>query len=210
MIRTYPLGRGAFVPAGGRVADRAVKQPLGVGYGRTMGFADASRADASPADARTTRLLDLAATVTGFMPEHEGRALFEAAAGYLDGGVAVEIGTYCGKSTLLLGAAAAARNAVLYTVDHHHGSEEHQPGWEYHDATLVDPVSGRFDTLPAMRRTLDTAGLEDTVVAVVGNSAVVARAGVRPAGAVHRRRAQRRLPTPISRAGPGGSRSAGR
>ncbi|MCB9409071.1 class I SAM-dependent methyltransferase [Mycolicibacterium sp.] len=140
-----------------------------------MGFADASRADASPADARTTRLLDLAATVTGFMPEHEGRALFEAAAGYLDGGVAVEIGTYCGKSTLLLGAAAAARNAVLYTVDHHHGSEEHQPGWEYHDATLVDPVSGRFDTLPAMRRTLDTAGLEDTVVAVVGNSAVVAR-----------------------------------
>ena len=124
---------------------------------------------------RTAELFALAEQVTGFMPPDEGRALYEAAMRYLRGGVAVEIGTYCGKSTVLLGAAAAATGSVLYTVDHHCGSEEHQPGWEYHDPALVDPVSGRFDTLPALRRTLNAAGLEDTVVAVVGDSAVAAR-----------------------------------
>lgn len=127
------------------------------------------------AEARTARLFALAETVTGFMPSDEGRALFDAASRYLDGGVAVEIGTYCGRSTVLLGAAAARTGGVLYTVDHHRGSEEHQPGWEYHDAALVDPLSGRFDTLPSFRRTMDAAGLEDAVVAVVGRSAVVAR-----------------------------------
>ena len=126
-------------------------------------------------DARTPRVFDLAGTVTGVMPSDEGRALFDAAKRHLDGGVAVEIGTYCGRSTVLLAAAAAATGSVLYTVDHHHGSEEHQPGWEFHDASLVDPVSGRFDTLPAFRRTMDAADLQDTIVAVVGKSTVVAR-----------------------------------
>ena len=124
---------------------------------------------------RTARLLELADQVTGFMPADEGRALHEAALHYFDHGVGVEIGTYCGKSTLLLGAAAVTGDSVLYTIDHHHGSEEHQPGWEYHDASLVDEATGRFDTLPAFRRTLDDAGLNDNVVAVVGKSSVVAR-----------------------------------
>lgn len=125
---------------------------------------------------RTRELFELAERVTGFMPADEGTALHEAALWYFDHGVGVEIGTYCGKSTVLLGAAAQSTGSVLYTVDHHHGSEEHQPGWEYHDASLVDAVSGRFDTLPTFRRTLDQAELEDNVVAVVGKSAVVARA----------------------------------
>lgn len=121
------------------------------------------------------RLFALADTVTGFMPADEGRALYDAARTYLHHGVGVEIGTYCGKSTLLLGAAAQERDSVLYTIDHHHGSEEHQPGWEYHDASMVDAVSGRFDTLPTLRRTLDAADLDDHVVAVVGKSTTVAR-----------------------------------
>ena len=125
--------------------------------------------------AQTSRLFELADHVIGFMPADEGRALFDAAVGALEGGIAVEIGTYCGKSTVLLGAAAAETGSVLYTIDHHHGSEEHQPGWEFHDTTIVDPVSGRFYTLPTFRRTLDAAGLDDTVVAVVGKSTVVAR-----------------------------------
>jgi MMP 1-O-methyltransferase len=125
---------------------------------------------------RVAQLFALADKVTGFMPADEGRALYQAAARYFDGGVGVEIGTYCGKSTVLLGAAAELRDSVLHTVDHHHGSEEHQPGWEYHDASLVDPATGRFDTLPAFRRTLDEAGLDDHVVAVVGKSIVVAAA----------------------------------
>ncbi|HVQ83731.1 MAG TPA: class I SAM-dependent methyltransferase [Mycobacterium sp.] len=130
-----------------------------------------SRADASS----TQRLFALAEQVRGFMPADEGRALYDAAMRYLNGGVGVEVGTYCGKSTLLLGAAAQLTASVLYTVDHHHGSEEHQPGWEYHDTSLVDEVTGLFDTLPTFRRTLDTAGLDDHVVAIVGKSPVVAR-----------------------------------
>ncbi|MCG5434397.1 class I SAM-dependent methyltransferase [Mycobacterium sp. MYCO198283] len=127
------------------------------------------------ADERTAHLFELASTIEGFMPDDEGRALHDAAVRYLAGGVGVEIGTYCGKSTVLLGAAAQATDSVLYTIDHHHGSEEHQPGWEYHDASKVDPVTGLFDTLPTFRHTLDAAALDDHVVAVVAKSPVVAR-----------------------------------
>ncbi|VEG37926.1 putative O-methyltransferase [Mycolicibacterium flavescens] len=123
----------------------------------------------------TDELFALAEKVIGFMPADEGRALFDAAVKYLGDGIGVEIGTYCGKSTVLLGAAAQQTGGVIYTVDHHHGSEEHQPGWEYHDESMVDPVTGVFDTLPTARHTLDAAGLDDHVVAIVGRSPVVAR-----------------------------------
>src|SRR6202165_4147658 len=126
--------------------------------------------------APAARLFALADTITGFMPADEGRALYDTAVHYLGDGVGVEIGTYCGKSTVLLGAAAQHSGGGVYTVDHHHGSEENQPGWGYHDTSLVDEASGRFDTLPALRRPLDAADLNDHVVAVVGKSAVVARA----------------------------------
>ena len=125
---------------------------------------------------RAARLFALAEQVTGFMPADEGRALYDTAVRYLRGGVGVEIGTYCGKSTVLLGAAAQEAGAVVYTIDHHHGSEEHQPGWEYHDAAMVDPVTGMFDTLPTLRHTLDAAELDEHIVAIVGRSPVVARA----------------------------------
>jgi predicted O-methyltransferase YrrM len=128
---------------------------------------------ALPPDA--ARLFAQAETVTGFMPADEGRALYDAAVRYLGDGTGVEIGTYCGKSTVLLGAAARQTGGVVYTIDHHHGSEEHQSGWEYHDSSMVDPVTGRFDTLPRLRHTLDAAGLDENVVAVVGRSTVVAR-----------------------------------
>jgi len=131
-----------------------------------------SRTDTSEA----ARLFALAEQVPGFMPADEGRALHDAALRYLGDGLGVEIGTYCGKSTLLLGAAAQQTGGVIFTIDHHHGSEEHQPGWEYHDTSLVDEVTGLFDTLPTFRRALDAAGLDDHVVAVVGRSPIVARA----------------------------------
>ncbi|MCK0176176.1 class I SAM-dependent methyltransferase [Mycolicibacterium sp. F2034L] len=124
---------------------------------------------------RAARLFDLAEQAVGFMPADEGRTLYDTAVRYLGDGIGVEIGTYCGKSTLMLGAAAQETGGVIYTVDHHHGSEEHQPGWEYHDTSLVDAVTGRFDTLPTMRHTLDGADLDEHVVAVVGRSPVVAR-----------------------------------
>ena len=123
---------------------------------------------------RAEQLFALAENIIGFMPADEGRTLYDTAVAYLRDGVGVEIGTYCGRSTVLLGAAAEQAGAVLYTVDHHHGSEEHQAGWEYHDTSMVDPVTGLFDTLPTLRHTLDAAGLDDHIVAVVGKSAVVA------------------------------------
>jgi predicted O-methyltransferase YrrM len=125
--------------------------------------------------AAAARLFELADQVTGFMPADEGRALYDAAVTYLGDGVGVEIGTYCGKSTVMLGAAAQQTGGVVYTIDHHHGSEEHQPGWEYHDSSMVDAVTGLFDTLPTLRHTLDAAGLDEHVIAVVGKSVVVAR-----------------------------------
>jgi MMP 1-O-methyltransferase len=123
-------------------------------------------------------LLAAARAAKGFMPEDEGRYLFERAVEATQdrpGATLLEVGTYCGKSAVWLGAAARATGATVFTVDHHHGSEENQAGWEHHDPTLVDPRSGRMDTLPAFRRTIEDAGLEDVVVAVVGTSATVAR-----------------------------------
>ncbi len=64
---------------------------------------------------------------------------------------------------------------MLYSVDHHRGSEENQPGWEWHEPDLVDSRVGKMDTLPFFRGTIHDAGLEDAVVAVVGPSAAVAR-----------------------------------
>jgi predicted O-methyltransferase YrrM len=109
------------------------------------------------------------------MPAPEGLALHETAARYARAGPVLEVGTYCGKSTIYLAAAARAAGQLVITVDHHHGSEENQPGWEYHDAGLVDPRTGRLDTLPHFRSTLAATGLEDTVIAIVGRSADVAR-----------------------------------
>ena len=61
------------------------------------------------------------------------------------------------------------------TLDHHRGSEENQPGWEWHDASLVDPHTGRLETLPHLRHTLWDAGLDDVVSVVVGTTQQVAR-----------------------------------
>lgn len=113
----------------------------------------------------------------GFMPVREGLALYEAAAGAAALGLPLlEVGTYCGRSTILLADAAREAGVAAITVDHHRGSEEQQPGWEYHDPTVVDPEVGLMDTLPTFRRTLHKAGLEDLVIAIVGRSPQVAAA----------------------------------
>jgi len=95
----------------------------------------------------------------GFMPPEEGLALYAAAADYARVGPIAEIGTYCGKSTIYLAAAASEAGQLVVTVDHHRGSEEIQPGWDYHDPDLVDPATGRMDSLPFFRAALAAAGL---------------------------------------------------
>ncbi|WP_405980881.1 class I SAM-dependent methyltransferase [Streptomyces sp. NBC_00158] len=113
----------------------------------------------------------------GFMPVREGLALYEAAAEAAALGLPLlEVGTYCGRSTILLADAAREAGVAAITVDHHRGSEEQQPGWEYHDPSVVDPEVGLMDTLPTFRRTLHRAGLEEHVIAAVGRSPQVAAA----------------------------------
>src|ERR1017187_247913 len=111
------------------------------------------------------------------MPEAEGMALHDAglAVGSHALGPFLEVGTYCGKSASYLGAVARLAGTLLFSVDHHRGSEELQPGWPHHDPEVVDPVTGRIDTLPFARRTIGQAGLEGSVVLVVGESVPVAR-----------------------------------
>lgn len=118
------------------------------------------------------------------MPFEEALTLYRIAADYLSRddsvGLGVEIGTYCGKSTVFLGTAAESAGALVVTVDHHRGSEEHQPGWDYHDTALVDPHTGTLDTSARFRRTMWDAGLEDSVLALIGTSASAARVWGRP------------------------------
>ena len=120
-------------------------------------------------------LLEHALAAKGFMPPDEGAFLYATAVEHLAQGPGLEIGTYCGKSAVYLGAAARVTGSTLFTVDHHRGSEENQAGWEHHDSSVVDPEFGLMDTLPTFRRTIARAGLEDEVVALVGKSATVAR-----------------------------------
>lgn len=107
------------------------------------------------------------------MPEDEGMALYEAAKATTAKGPFLEVGSYCGKSAIYLGAAARLTDRVVFALDHHRGSEENQAGWEHHDPELVDQRIDKIDTLGEFRRTIHDAGLEATVVALVGESATV-------------------------------------
>jgi predicted O-methyltransferase YrrM len=131
-----------------------------------------------------SELLYAAKHAKGFMPHDEGLALFAAACQYGKLGPICEIGTYCGKSAIYLGAAARQAGSVVVTVDHHRGSEEIQPGWAHHDPTLVDVRFGKMDSLPTFRATIAAAGLEDEVIAVVGRSEQVAGLWNKPLGMV--------------------------
>jgi predicted O-methyltransferase YrrM len=128
-----------------------------------------------PTDLSSDEWLSHALAAKGFMPEDEGMLLHRVALVRLPHGPALEVGTYCGKSAIYLGAAArqVGGDSVVFTVDHHRGSEENQAGWEHHDPTLVDDELGVMDTLPVFRRTIALAGLEDQVIAVIGRSITV-------------------------------------
>jgi predicted O-methyltransferase YrrM len=118
--------------------------------------------------------------VKGFLDEEEGRCLYEIAAEASKMGPCLEIGCYCGKSTIYLGTACRENNGILFSIDHHRGSEEQQAGEEYFDPELFDPQTCRVDTFKEFRKTLERAGLEDTVVPIVCRSYVAARLWATP------------------------------
>ncbi|HUV19285.1 MAG TPA: class I SAM-dependent methyltransferase [Ilumatobacteraceae bacterium] len=126
---------------------------------------------------------DLALATKGFMPANEGDALWDAAvaAGHaVPGAPMLEVGSYCGRSTIWLGDAAESVGVVLFAVDHHRGSEENQAGWDHHDTEVVDARIGKMDTLPFFRAAIHDAQLEDSVIAVVGRSPLVAATWTTP------------------------------
>jgi predicted O-methyltransferase YrrM len=118
--------------------------------------------------------------VKGFLDEEEGRRLYETGRAASRRGPCLEVGSYCGKSTLYLGAACRENGSVLFSIDHHRGSEEQQPGEEYFDPELMDSRIGRIDTFFWFRQTIERSGLEDTVVPIVCRSELAARAWATP------------------------------
>jgi predicted O-methyltransferase YrrM len=130
---------------------------------------------------KKTRLpYELIREVKGFLDEEEGLFLFQAGREASLKGPCLEIGSYCGKSGIYLGLGCREHQGVLFSIDHHRGSEEQQPGQEYFDPELLDPASGRIDTFPFFRRTIEKAGLEETIVPMVCKSALAARLWATP------------------------------
>ncbi|MGD8297319.1 MAG: class I SAM-dependent methyltransferase [Desulfobacterales bacterium] len=127
---------------------------------------------------------DLLRSVKGFLDEDEGRCLYEMALKACSLGPCLEIGSYCGKSTLYLGAACKEKSGILFSIDHHRGSEEQQPGEEYYDPELFDVRTGRIDTFDRFRTTIENAEIEDSVVPIVCRSEIAARKWATPLGLV--------------------------
>lgn len=118
--------------------------------------------------------------VKGFLDPEEGDKLYEIADEASKIGPCLEIGSYCGKSTVYLGTACKKNNSILYSIDHHRGSVEQQPGQEYYDPELYDEKFDRIDTFRELRNTIEKADLEDTVVPIVCKSKVASRLWATP------------------------------
>jgi MMP 1-O-methyltransferase len=118
--------------------------------------------------------------IKGFLDAREGMALYDIALKASRYGPCLEIGSYCGKSTVYIGSACKKNSAVLFSIDHHQGSEEQQPGEEYFDPELFDPETSSVDTFKTFRETIKAAGLADTVVPMVCRSEIAGRQWTTP------------------------------
>jgi len=118
--------------------------------------------------------------VKGFLDPDEGKRLYDTALSVAGQGPCLEIGSYCGKSAIYIGMACREKNGILFSIDHHSGSEEQQPGEEYFDPELFDYASWRMNTLEKFRKTIEKASLEETVVPIVSRSDVAERMWASP------------------------------
>jgi len=123
-------------------------------------------------------------TVRGFLEPDEAEALYRAALASSRLAPVLEIGSYCGKSTLVLAAACRHTGSLVYAVDHHRGSEEHQPGELFHDAALVDARTGQFDSFTTFRHNVERAGLTPWVAPIVQRAECLAPHWRTPLGMV--------------------------
>jgi predicted O-methyltransferase YrrM len=113
--------------------------------------------------------------IKGFMPNHEGEALMSWAKTFSKIGPLLEIGSFCGKSSIYLGLAAKEKNQVVFTIDHHKGSEEHQLNEEYFDPEIYDESLNSVNTFPLFLKNIRIFDLEDSVIPIVSSSARVAK-----------------------------------
>ena len=118
--------------------------------------------------------------IKGFLLEAEGESLYLAAKNYSKQGPCLEIGSYCGKSALYLGSAVKENNQLLYSIDHHKGSEEQQPGEEFFDPDLLDETGKKINTLPFFLDTIDKAGLKEIVIPIVSTSVEASMVWTKP------------------------------
>lgn len=123
-------------------------------------------------------------TIKGFLAKDEGMSLYHYAKEARAVGPCLEIGSYCGLSTVFIGWACRETNNVLYALDHHRGSAEHQPNEQYHDAELYDTHFQCMDSFPMFRQTINHAQLEDCVIPVVTQSNTLAQFWRTPLGFV--------------------------
>ncbi len=110
----------------------------------------------------------------GFMPSHEGLALTKWAEEFSHYGPALEIGTFGAKSALYIAAGSSILNQLVYTIDHHSGSEEHQLGEEYFDPEIYDEKLGRVNTVPLMQSNLQQFDESKWIVPILANANSVA------------------------------------
>ncbi|MBN2397507.1 MAG: class I SAM-dependent methyltransferase [Deltaproteobacteria bacterium] len=122
--------------------------------------------------------------IKGFIAREEALRLYELAREASRIGPCLEIGSYCGKTAAYIGTGCRETGGTLFSIDHHRGSEEQQPGEEYFDPDLVDPETGLIDTFRFFRKTIRDLGLEETVIPIVARSEVVARGWKTPLGMV--------------------------
>lgn len=120
------------------------------------------------------------AEIKGFLDEREADHLYQMALSASKKGPCLEIGSYCGKSAVYIGSACKTNGSVLFSIDHHRGSEEQQPGEAYFDPDLLDRETGKVDTLRLFRKTIIDFNLEDTVIPIIGRSEIVGRSWQTP------------------------------
>ena len=108
--------------------------------------------------------------VKGFLSDKEAKKLQELFLKVHHLGSVLEIGTYCGKSALNFSEVAKDVNGLIYTIDHHTGSEEHQRGEEYHDSELFDERLKKFNTLPEFLNNLKSKKMAKFIIPIIDKS----------------------------------------
>jgi len=113
--------------------------------------------------------------IKGFMDKDEAKRLYDIALHASKTDPVLEIGSYCGKSAYIIGSACKENDSLLFSIDHHKGSEEQQPGESYFDPELFDPKLSRVNTFPFFQETIIQTGLENTVVPIIASSNIAGK-----------------------------------